>query len=74
MLRPLAATNYGLSWVCVSGGRAAAAARIWVWCQISFREKAMIHRTRIDSTAAAAAAVTTNCGDLQGILRLLFVL
>ena len=33
-----------------------------------------VRGTWIDSTAAAAAAVTTNCGDLHRILRLSFVL
>ena len=36
-------------------------AHTWVWCQISIREM------------VAILWVTTNCGDLQGILRLLFV-
>ena len=45
----------------VVGGSLEKVARTWVWCQISIREMAVI------------LWVTTNCGDLQGILRLLFV-
>ena len=72
MLRSLATTNYGLLWICVSSGRGAQ--NTCSRCQISWDPteqkqtkdrtisiRGCSSRTRIDSTAAAAAAVTTNC-------------